>query len=303
VQEQASHFVITPNDDSVLDPNYRNTEGLGTIRSVPFKWASGVRVGLGYTAERDAWQALGQYTWFSTEGKKSYSFQPTVTQFLMPTHYAQSTTGTSSASGKVEFSYQMADLLAARTFLLTEQIRLNFSFGGTGGYIKEDFHVTYGATNNTYLKNDWSFGGGGFRAAIDSNWHIDHGFGVFGRFSFATILGHYSNINRMTADAPINGPISGPVSAYPAKTTYKTIMLMPTTQIVLGFDWYRSFTNCWVSAVRAAVAAEFNNLANLHQVFKVIDFPFDPSFGKNPAIRDFSSVYMYGANVRVGADY
>jgi hypothetical protein len=107
----------------------------------------------------------------------------------------------------------------------------------------------------------------------------------------------------MTADAPINGPISGPVSAYPAKTTYKTIMLMPTTQIVLGFDWYRSFTNCWVSAVRAAVAAEFNNLANLHQVFKVIDFPFDPSFGKNPAIRDFSSVYMYGANVRVGADY
>ncbi len=299
VQQQASHFVITPTDDSTIDPFYPNTEGLGKIRSAPFEWNSGVRVGLGYTALRDAWQVLGQYTWFSTDGKKTYDAPPlTGKEFLMPTFYAQSTTGTISAKNSVYFSYQMGDLLVTRSFLPTEQIKLNFSFGATGGYIKENYHVVYEAPNNTYVQNNWSFGGGGFRAGLDSNWHISDGFGVFSKVSFAAILGHYANLNRITADGPISlNP------AYLANTNYKNILLLPTTQIVLGFDWCRTFTNCSISGVNIALGAEFNNLPNLQQVFKVTAPTSVPNQNKSPMFRDFSSVYMYGANFRVGLDY
>ncbi len=303
VQQQASHFVITPNSHSAIDPLYPRTEGLGTVQSAPFDWNSGVRVGLGYTVKRDAWQALGQYTWFETDGNETYSIaspSASSTEFLMPTFYAQSTTGTRSATSNVYFSFQIGDLLATRSFLATEQIKFNFSIGATGGYIKENFHIIYSAVNNTYVQNNWAFGGGGFRAGLDSNWHIGYGFGAFGRVSFATILGQYTNTNRITADGPI---LASSIPSHIASTTYQGIMLMPTTQIALGFDWCRAFTNCPISAVNVAVAAEFNNLANLQQVFKETKAPSSPISANAPMFRDLSSVYMYGANVRVGLDY
>jgi hypothetical protein len=80
-------------------------------------------------------------------------------------------------------------------------------------------------------------------------------------------------------------------------------MLMPTTQIVLGFDWCRTYDRCSLSAVRISVAGEFNNLAELQQIFKVTKAPTPPSADSAPLFRDVSSVYMYGANVRVGVDY
>ena len=182
----------------------------------------------------------------------------------------------------------------------TEQIQLNFSIGATGGYIKENFDVTYGgATINTHMHNNWAFGGGGFRAGIDSNWHIGYGFGVFGRFSFATILGQYTNTNRITADAPVDSDVPPRI----AHTRYQGILLMPTTQIALGFDWCRSFTNYPISAVKVAIAGEFNNLANLQQVFKAEGAPSGSSASKAPMFRDLSSVYMYGGTLRFGVDY
>jgi hypothetical protein len=301
VQQQASHFVITPNENSTIDSFYPNTEGLGEIQSASFDWNAGVRVGLGYTALRDAWQVLGQYTWFSTSGDATYEAPSLAgSQVLMPTFYVQSTTGTTAAKNDVDFSYQMGDLLVTRSFLPTEQIKLNFSFGGTGGYIKENFNAVYSATNNTYVQNNWSFGGGGFRAGLNSNWHIGYGFGVFGKVSFAAILGHYANFNRITADGPI---VSSGNPIYLADTNYKGILLMPTTQIALGFDWCKTFTKCRISGVNVALAAELNNLANLQQVFKVPTATSLPTEDQAPMLRDLSSVYMYGANFRVGLDY
>jgi hypothetical protein len=217
----------------------------------------------------------------------------------MPTFYSQSSAGIESAIAKSYFSYQMVDLVAARAFLTTEQITFNYSIGGTGGYVKEDFDVIYGAPNNTYVHNKWTYACGGFRTTLDSNWHMGYGFGVFGRFSFAALLGQYRNHNEITADGPLIG--SG-IPNRLANTFYHGILLVPATQIALGFDWMRSFTNCRVSAIRFAVTGEFNNLANLHQVYKTVQPPASATIGKQ-LTRDVSSVYLYGADIRLGIDY
>ena len=306
VQQQASHFVITPNEDSTLDPSFMNTEGLGKVRSASFGWNPGVRLGMSYTAERDFWQALAQYTRFTTDGSRTHSLTlvTTPTEFLMPTFYVPPDTVV-SAKNVVTFSYQMGDLLARRSFLPTEQIKLSFSIGGTGGYIKEQSKITYDSTNPTHVKNSWSFGGGGFRAGLDSNWHMGSGFGLFGRISFAAILGHYTNSQRISTDG-LPGSIGNvplPISNHLAHTSYAGILLMPTTQIALGFDWCRTFCNCAIRGINIALATEFNNLANLQQVFKVVRGPSTPAESQSPMLRDVSSVYMYGANFRVGVDY
>ncbi len=306
VHEQGSQFVAKPNDDAIIDVNVNQTELLGNIESLSFDWNGGLRLGFGYTFARDSWQLLGQYTWFATDGENSYSVptpNASTTTWLMPTFTDIEGAGLTKAESSSNFSYQMYDLLMARRFLVKDEIQLNFSLGLTGGYIKENCHITYeNVAMNTYIANSWGFGGGGLRTGIDGNWHIGKGFGFFGKFSFAAILGSYGNSNRISADSPGLDGSSLLASPRIANTEYSGAFLLPTTQIALGFDWSRSYTNCWISGVRVALAGEFNNLSNLQQTFKD---PMDTSsntFSKL-YIREVGSVYMYGLNVRLGADF
>jgi hypothetical protein len=307
VQEQGSEFVATPNAHSAIDVNVNQTQLLGDIQSLSFDWNGGLRLGLGYTFVRDSWQVLGQYTWFATSGSNTFSAAfPTsaTTEWLMPTFTDIEGSGLLNASSSSHFSFQMADLLMARRFLVKDQIQLNFSLGATGGYIKENSHVTYENVGmSSYVANRWGFGGGGLRTGIDGNWHIGYGFGCFGKFSFAAILGQYGNNNRITADSPGLDGSGNLASPKIANTEYSGIFLLPTTQITLGFDWCQSYTNCWISGVRVAVAGEFNNLSNLQQVFKNPTETTSPTYFGKLYVRDVGSVYMYGANVRLGADF
>jgi len=306
VQEQGSFFVATPNDDSVVIPAFNQTQLLGDLRSLSFDWDGGVRLGLGYTFARDFWQLMGQYTWFATTGDNSYSMRAptaTTTTWLMPTFTDIESTGLIEAESSSRFSYQMADLMLSRRFLPKDEIQLNFALGATGGYIKEDSHIFYENVGmNTAVVNHWGFGGGGLRTNFDANWHMGRGFGFFGKFSYAAILGQYGTKNRISADSP--GIDGGGVTAARriANTTCTGIYLLPATQIALGFDWTRSFGNCWISDLRIALTGEFNHLSNLHQIFKDPIDTSDVSFGKL-YVRDISSVYMYGVDVRLGADF
>jgi len=306
IQEQGSYFVASPNEHSTVDLVANQTQLLGEVNSLSFDWNGGLRLGLGYTFFRDSWQLLGQYTWFSTEGDNSFSVRfptGTTTQWLMPTFTDIEGGGLHEAESSANFSYQMADLLLARRFLVKDQIQLNFSLGATGGYIRENSHISYeNIGNNTVVVNHWGFGGGGLRTGFDANWHISRGFGFFGKFSYAAILGQYGTRNRIAADGPGalgSGLVSSPRIAHTEATG---LYLMPTTQIALGFDWTRSFANCWISGVRLAVTGEFNHLSNLHQIFKDPIGSVPPTFGKL-YVRDVSSVYMYGADIRLGADF
>ncbi len=195
----------------------------------------------------------------------------------------------------------MFDLMLSSAFLATEHIQFNYSFGTTGGYIKQDWDVTYYAAPtpevgvNTYSHNHWGFGGGGFRAGMDTNWHIGRGFGLFGKVSFAALLGQYGNHARITIDG------SSTLGTSQQNSTYKGVMLLPTSQFILGLDWCRAFANCWVSAVNVSIAGEFNHLSDLQQVFKTT-YVNRPNQDK-PTTRDIGSVYMYGGTARLGVDY
>ena len=307
VQEQASHFVAN-NTPSSFDNSFEYTYAQGTLRSESFDWHSGVRVGFGYSFGRDVWQLLGQYTWYKTDGQRAYTVQTPLinggfvaTNYLMPTLSVPTSNGIEKASSSAYFSYQMFDLMLASAFLATEQIQFNYSFGTTFGYIKENWDVTYftaptpSVEPNTYWHNHWSFGGGGFRAGMDTNWHVGRGFGFFGKVFFSAILGNYYNRARATIDG---SPAFGTTQQH---STYRGLMLLPTTQFVFGFDWNKLFSDCWMSAVKLSVAAEFNHLGDLQQVFKTR--PANPSNRDKSTSRDIGSVYMYGGTAHAGVDY
>ena len=305
VQEQGSFFVADPNKHSHV-PSTVSTQLLGDVKSLSFDWNGGVRLGVGYTFSRDFWQLLGQYTWFSTDGHNSHSIRPptpTTTSWLMPTFTDVEGTGLLEAESSSRFTYQMADLLVSRRFLPQDQIQLNFAIGATGGYIKEDSHITYENVGmNTAVVNRWGFGGGGLRTNFDANWHMGNGFGFFGKFSYAAILGQYGTRNRITADIPGLDGATSIAARKIAHTECNGIYLLPATQIALGFDWTRTFANCWISGMRIALAGEFNHLSHLHQIFKDLMDTTPPTFAKL-YVRDVSSVYMYGIDVRLSADF
>ncbi|HEX2583138.1 MAG TPA: Lpg1974 family pore-forming outer membrane protein [Chlamydiales bacterium] len=308
VQEQASYFVVN-NTPATFDNQFPSTYAQGTVRSAKFDWSSGIRVGFGYSFGRDVWQLLGQYTWYKTDGQKSYSVQTPLyngTDFIASNYLMQplldiSNNAPTQASSNSYFSYQMSDLMLSSAFLATEQIQFNYSFGATGGYIKENWDITYYPAStpdvgaNTYWHNHWRFAGGGFRAGADTNWHIGRGFGLFGKVSFAALLGQYRNHARVTIDG------SSTLGTGQQNSTYEGLMLLPTSQFMFGLDWARSFIHCWVSAVRVSIAGEFNHLSDLQQVFKTT-YVNGPKQDK-PTTRDIGSVYMYGGTARLGVDY
>jgi hypothetical protein len=317
VQEQPTYFV-TNNTPSTFDNNYPFTYAQGTLRSQKFNWSSGVRVGFGYSFERDTWQVLGQYTWYKTEGNKAYKVQTPLrapngsfvsTNYLMPLNFKSQGVGVANASSSGYFSYQMADLLLSSAFLATKHIQFNYSFGLTGGYIKQNQNVVYVDApalpspfplppNNAYWHNHWKFGGGGLRAGVDTNWHVGRGFGLFGKMSFAAILGQYKNHLDNSSD----GPFIALYDFIIQDTDFEGILLLPTSQFILGFDWTKTFTNCWISAVKISLAGEFNYLSNLQQTFQSnsdLDLPIS---GK-PTLRDVGNVYMYGGTAHAGADF
>lgn len=302
VQEQASYFTV--NDTPLrFDPNYPDTYAQGHVRSQAFDWSSGVRVGAGYSFGRDVWQVLGQYTWYTTSGQSSFGVNaPLLNTFVMPTLTNVTVNGPVNASSNSDFSYQMADLTLASAFLATKQIQFNYSFGATGGFIKEHWNVQYhdaggpGTGVSTYNHNDWAFGGGGLRAGLDTNWHVGRGFGFFGKVSFAAVLGQYTNHERITNDTS-----SSTAANIIANSTYQGIMLLPTSQFILGADWCRTFSDCSVSAIRISIAGELNHLSDLQQVFKTT-YINTPTQDKNTT-RDVGSVYMYGGTAHFGIDY
>lgn len=309
VQEQASHFAAdhTP---STFDNALPSTYLQGKIRSEGFDWSSGVRLGLGYSFNRDIWQLQAQYTWYKTDGQRAYKVQTPLTDggnfvgsnYLMETLATVTTNGTAKASSSASFSYQMFDLMLASSFLATEQIQFNYAFGSTFGYIKENWDVTYIAAptpsvgSNTYWHNHWRIGGGGFKVAMDTNWHMGRGFGMFGKVGFSALLGQYKNRARATIDGGVS--TFGTTQQH---TTYEGLMLLPMTQFIFGFDWCKTFTDCWVSAIKFSVAGEFNHLSDLQQVFKTtyVDGPTQDK----PTSRDVGSVYMYGGTAHFGVDY
>ncbi len=301
VQQKSSTFVLTP--DNIHQPfpasDQSIADSLGKYKSAKFHWRPGFRVSLGYTFERDAWDFLGQYTFYGTSGNDTATRPSAPTLYLEPTSRAiePSADGLNEIKSRTHFSYQVAELFLSRRFLPGCQILLNFFAGPTGAWISEKWKVTAVDSNvQTKTWNRWIFSGGGMRGGLDANWHFGSGFSFFNKLSFATLVGSYENRKK----CQVTGGASTLLLPYIWDTKEEETWVVPTTQMEFGLNWGYRFCR-WSLSLQAAF--EVNTWYDLHQYHQASGVNPAPANQNKPDYRNASSVNLWGATVRANFSF
>lgn len=299
VHQKASTYVLEPSHFQQPYPPTQLTDGLGKYKSAEFDWSSGVRAGIGYTFQRDAWHILGQYTYYSTHGHSHEDRSGNLTQYLQATNrdINGSNLGPISIKSSSKFHYQTADLLFSRRFIPGTQILFEFFTGGTGAWIDEHWKVLSSSASQTLLKNDWIFSGGGIRTGVQANWHMGGGFGFYNKISGAALVGSYKN-RKKEAVTPLTvseQPYTNPL----ANTTEKGTWVVPHSQIELGMNLSHRFCT-W--AMNLAAGFEINTWYDLHQLHQSMQ---DPLTGNQNQLdtRNASDVSLWGIHIDFSFSY
>jgi hypothetical protein len=295
VQQKASTFVLSPHGIHQPFPPSTVADSIGKYQSASFDWSAGVRAGLGYTFERDAWRVMGQYTFYRTSGSDTVKRPTDPTLYLEPTirEVSLSSDGVDAMYSNTHFNYQVADLLISRRFLPGCQVLFNFFTGATGAWIKESWNVkgvdiTGSVPNVTnFGKNNWHFNGGGMRAGLDVNWHMGAGFGLFNKLSFAALIGSYYN-KRETNLFPEG--VDGTLVPNIRNTTEKDTWVVPNTQLEFGLNWNHRFCS-WSMMLQGAL--EISTWYDLHQ-FHQDSSALSPPNNNRLDIRNASDVKLWG---------
>ncbi len=295
VQQKASTFVLTPHGFHQPFPASASTDGLGKYKYASFDWNSGVRAGLGYTFQRDAWHLLGQYTYYKTHGSNRATRPADLTLYLEATNKNINATaeGLDLITSNIHLHYQVADLLFSRRFLPGCQILFNFFTGATGAWINEKWKISAFDLNNitTIIRNNWRFRGGGIRVGFDTNWHIGSGVGFFNRFSVATLVGPFWN-EKITVLQPTFPPQTNFTDPL-GHTLENEVWVVPTTQIEFGLNWNRRFCD-W--SMNWTLAFEINTWYDLHQYHQSMQRT-DPPNSNHLDYRNASDVSLWGLNL------
>jgi len=304
VQQKSSTFALTPNAIHQPFPPTTDSDAIGRYQSAEFDWNPGVRIGLAYTFQRDAWNLLGQYTYYGTSGSNSYKNPIDQTLYLTPTNRALTATlnGMTELKSRTSFSYQVVDFLLSRRFLPACHILLNFFAGPTVALIHERWKITsingHGLGPTTTIRNPWSFEGGGMRGGLDANWHMGAGFGLFNKFSVASLVGQYHNSRKtkIPSTLPLDPEFLTPDLR---NSTEKEIWVVPATQIEFGLNWNHRFCR-WSMELQGAF--EINTWYDLHQVHQ--DAPgLTPPYIQKLDYRNTSPVSLWGFNLKMNASF
>lgn len=306
VQQKSSTFVLTPNGIHQPYPPSAYADSIGKYHSASFDWNSGVRVGLGYTLKRDAWNLEGQYTYYSTHGSDRVNRPSELTLYLGTTNREVNLSdyGVNSMKSHTRFRYEVADLLLARRFLPSSQIILNFFTGATAAWIHENWKVTgtdvvsVSPQVTTITKSNWMFNGGGIRTGLDADWHVGQGISFFNKFSFAALIGHYENMRKTTL-VYVPPTVTSNLTPNIRHTNEEETWVVPTTQLEFGINWNYRFP-CWSLNLQAGF--EINTWYDLHQLHQDNEFLTLPNNDKMD-YRNASPVSLWGIGLKAGFTY
>ncbi len=300
VQQKASTFVLSPHGIHQPFPPSTISDSIGKYHSASFNWAPGVRASISYTFERDAWNLMGQYTYYGTSGRDTVHRPDEPTLYLEPTtrEVSLSDRGVNEMTSHTSFSYNVFDFLLSRRFLPGCQILFDFFAGPTAALISENWKIRgtdiAGPTPNaeTKSRSKWQFSGGGMRAGLNANWHMGAGFGLYNQFSFATLVGSYSYNKKVRVNATPTPFIDSLLKPYVGRTTEEEIWVVPATQLEFGINWNHRFCH-WAISIQGAF--EINTWYDLHQYHQEAASFSGPTHDKLD-YRNTSPVNLWGFN-------
>jgi len=222
----------------------------------------GIRFGLGFYLDHDAWKLDFDWTWVNITNYKRANATTSgghmIPLWLEGSGTADTSLGTRD-SANWHAHYNTFDISLGKPYFISRYLVFNPHFGLRGGWIDQHFSVSYGGTKagtRVIAHGDNDFWGVGARAGLDSDWNLGKGWRLFGNFAASLLSGKFEiaqNFND-TDDVTLN-------EQYYQNT--------PNFEIVLGMGWGMYF-NKKRNHVALGAAYEFHewfDQFNLRKLF------------------------------------
>lgn len=198
----------------------------------------GIRFGLGFYLNHDAWNLDFCWTWLNiTEYKRINS--STGTGYLVPLWAAGSSSLAETlgrgASAVWNASYNTLDARLGKPYHVSRYLIFHPHFGFRAGWIDQHFSADYGGTapgNRAIHHGDNDFWGIGTRAGIDTDWMLGKGWKLFGNIAASMLFGKFE------IDQNLTQPDS---AANSFGIDFDYYQNTPNFEIALGIGWSRYF--------------------------------------------------------------
>lgn len=220
------------------------------IRSIPFKWKTGFRIGLGHKFDYDCWDSVFTYTWYQTTGRdKAFIASGGVFSSFLGNFFATNTTGNSdfgpnyrNANIKWKLLFNTADVELGRSFIINPVLQLRPYIGMKLSSIQQRIHSfwfnpTNANTFNFATENlKYNFWGIGPTVGLCSKWciyeSVDNVFSLIANVSGSAMWGHWSFKDLYENNAPSS------IAIHLSNINGAATM----GRGLLGFEWKTCFT-------------------------------------------------------------
>jgi hypothetical protein len=225
VVEGDADFFITadfiwwkPNQEGtqVSYPGYSNNVSnapKGSVLSPNFSFEPGFKVGIGTTMRHDTWDLYANWTWLRSENNSSrHSTRSSETQWtalqFSETGLDQPTTwAVQSASTHWNMHFNAIDFELGRNFWISKYLTLRPHFGLKTAWIHQNQHVTYNgvgpdggaslaSTDQAKTQFHQHYWGLGLRTGLDTAWHLNRNWSIYGEFALAALWTDYDNSRK-----------------------------------------------------------------------------------------------------------
>lgn len=209
-----------------------------------YDWNPGMRVGLGFYLDHDAWNFDFNWTWLNLTNYKNAK-STTALGALLPQWSLGIGTPTNQIgaemSGKWDAHYNMFDISLGKAYYVSRYFIVNPHFGVRGGWIDQHFAVDMGGNSavgnsRTIMHADNDFWGIGTRCGIDTDWVLGKGWCLFGNVAASMLFGKFDIDQNYTLPLLAAGTN---VDGYNIDSHF--YQNVPNFEIVLGIGWGAHF--------------------------------------------------------------
>lgn len=216
-----------------------------------FEWNWGFRLGMGYNIPRDHWDLFLDWTHIENHahGKNTAKGVFAPDEVWRTPIFATATVpgAATSIQGRWNVHLDQIDLQLGREFYAGRRLTFRPSVGLRSAFILQKEHIfAQGPGGQPFaagpvssrVKLQNQFWGFGFAAGIDTDWQLGCGFSLFGKASFALLLGYFKIHERGSVIQPSNSGANGGVG-WRLRSSSRTEK--PIFDLAMGFKWSRTF--------------------------------------------------------------
>ncbi len=210
-----------------------------------FDYNPGVRVGIGFYLDHDAWNLDFEWTWLNITNYQ-HANANTALGAVLPlwalgsgTPQAQIGARTSS---RWDVRYNTLDVSLGKPHYVSRYLVMNPFFGLRAGWIYQHYSVRYGGQatgplgsssgTSTTNHNDNDFWGVGARAGLNSDWILGKGWCLFGNIAASMLFGKFEIDQHYTLPG---------ANSEGYDLDYDFYQNVPNFEIALGIAWGKYF--------------------------------------------------------------